>query len=117
MKNRFVKAIGILLVAGLGSGAALAQQEGKVHVVYKGDPSAKGVCMSIVRDDLAGLRAAFRHGRRQLLERSYLVYECNDMPLDEFAFNQNAMEVSDYLAPKFGREGHVTIEQVSSIDD
>jgi hypothetical protein len=75
------------------------------------------VCMSIVYDDVDGLKDAFRHGRTSPLERSHLMYECNRLDLDEFAFTQNAASVSEYLAPMFGRDGVVTIEQVSGIDD
>ncbi|GHD06218.1 hypothetical protein GCM10007052_00710 [Halioglobus japonicus] len=39
------------------------------------------------------------------------------MQLDEFAFAHNAAQISEYLAPKFGRRGQVTIEQVGSLED
>ncbi|QFU75735.1 hypothetical protein EY643_08725 [Halioglobus maricola] len=106
-----------MIVAGaLVPALALAGDNAKT-VKYEGDLSARAVCLSIVYDDVDGLEDAFRHGRSYPLEREHLAYECNSMALDEFAFTQNAVEVSDYLAPKFGNRGRVTIEQVGSIED
>jgi hypothetical protein len=94
-----------------------AHEEIYPNVVYRGDDSARHVCMSIVHDDVSGLRRAFRNGKNQRMERSHLAYRCNEMALDEFAFTQNADQVSSYLAPQFGHDkGQVTIEQVGSIE-
>lgn len=84
-------------------------------VVYQGDDSAKSVCMSIVRDDVPGLKKAFFRGRAFRFERSHLMYRCNDLRLDEFAFTQSAERTYSYLAPMYPSQGRVTVEQVGSI--
>lgn len=118
VRQRLIGVAAVVALVGMGSSnVVLAGGSENVRVVYKGDSSAQAVCMSIVYDDVDGLQDAFRHGRSYPLERSHLAYECNSMRLDDFAFTQNAVQVSDYLAPKFGREGTVTIEQVGSITD
>ena len=114
-KQLTVSAVGVLAIA--SAGAVWAHGDAKETVTYKGESSAKEVCMAIVDDDVNGLKDAFRHGRLSPLERSHLLYECNKQDLDEFAFTMNADSVSEYLAPKFGREGVITIEQVGSIND
>ncbi len=115
LKQLTVSAVSVLAIA--SAGAVWAHGDERENVVYKGESAAKEVCMAIVHDDVDGLRDAFRHGRLSPLERSHLLYECNDQDLDEFAFTMDAASVSEYLAPKFGREGVVTIEQVGSIND
>ncbi len=118
VKQKLFGIAAVIAVVGVGSSSTvLAGGSEKTRVVYEGESSAKAVCMSIVYDDVDGLQDAFRHGRSYPLERSHLAYECNSMGLDEFAFTQNAVQVSDYLAPKFGRKGTVTIEQVGSINE
>lgn len=107
----------ITALAMTGLLATPAWSKDQIRYVYKGEGSAEAVCMSIVRDSVPGVRRALRQGRTQRLERSHLVYECNRMALDEFAFTVNAVEVSTYLAPMFGNDGRVTIEQVGSIQD
>ena len=114
VNNTFLRTVAVLTVAGLGAGIAQAHDDHANRVVYKGDPSAREVCMSFVRDDVDGLRDAFHREQSRILERSHLAYECNSMPLDEFALTQNADSVSAYLAPRFGRQGTVTVEQVVS---
>ncbi len=114
--NTMLRMVAVLAVAGLGSTAVYAHENHATKTVYKGDPSAREVCMSIVRDDVDGLRDAFHREKSTIIERSHLAYECNSMPLDEFALTQDAQSVSEYLAPRFGREGTVTVEQVVSTD-
>ena len=115
LKQYLVTAVAIAAMASLGAVAKVyGQEDAKTKVLYSGDDAARNVCVSIVYDDLDGLRRAFRVGRSYPLERSHLAYECNNMPLDDFALSQNAMQVSGYLALKFGRSGTVTIEQVGS---
>ena len=114
-KQIAVKAAKILVLAGVVATPSWAGEQ--VRLVYKGESSAEAVCMSIARDSVPDLRRAFRHGRTRILERSHLVYECNDLALDEFAFTMNAVNVSTYLTPMFGDEGHVTIEQVGSLEN
>ncbi len=108
-------ALKILVLAGVVAMPSWAGEQ--VRLVYKGESSAEAVCMSIARDSVPELRRAFRQGRSRLLERSHLQYECNNLALDEFAFTMNAVSVSTYLAPIFGDEGHVTIEQVGSLEN
>lgn len=119
--GRVGKAVAFSVVAVFGTASiADAHEPGKQSTVskYEGDASAKGVCMSIVYDDVKGLRKAFRKGRNYPLERSYLHYECNDLALDEFALTQNAVNVGNYLSPKFGgRHGSVSIEQIGAVTD
>ena len=110
-----VKTIKALVLVGVVSTPAWADEQ--VRIVYKGEGSAEAVCMSIARDSVADLRRAFRQGRTQRLERSHLLYECNRLALDEFAFSMNADSVSTYLAPLFGNDGRVTVEQVGSIQE
>jgi hypothetical protein len=111
-----VRTLAMLAVAGFSAGALQAHEDHAKRVVYKGDPGAREVCMSIVRDDVNGLRDAFHREQSRILERSHLAWECNSMPLDQFALTQDAESVSEYLAPRFGREGIVTVEQVVSAD-
>jgi hypothetical protein len=115
--QKITQMVAVMAVAGFGTATVQAHDDHATSVVYKGDPSAREVCMSIVRDDVDGLRDAFHRERSQLFERSHLAYECNSMALDEFALTQDAESVSEYLAPRFGREGTVTVEQVVSIEN
>ena len=70
--------------------AAPAWAADSSNVVYKGQETAKAVCMSILRDDVMDLRRAFKNARSHPLERSHLAYECNQMPLDDFAVAMGA---------------------------
>ncbi|TDG14140.1 hypothetical protein E2F43_11745 [Seongchinamella unica] len=117
VKQVALRTVGVLAMVGAGAVWGHGDQNGTVVYIYEGEISARDICMSIVYDDVHGLKHALRHERRTLLERSHLLYECNDMGLDEFAFTMGAEDVSQYLAPKFGREGVVTVEQVGSIND
>ncbi len=113
-KHAIIRTVGIVALVSAGGVWAHGDQ-GEPH--YKGDDTARAVCMSIVGDDVEGLEYALRRGKSSHLEQTHLAYECNSMQLDEFAFTMNADSVSDYLAPKFGREGVVTVEQVGSINN
>ena len=117
IKQLMLKKTGMIALVCLGAtSVAVAHDETQQKVLYRGDNSAKGVCMSIVYDDVNGLARALRSGKLYPLEKTHLAYKCNDMALDEFAFTQNAEQVSDYLAPRFGgQRGHVSVEQVGSI--
>ena len=117
MKTRSMLAAGgVAVTLAVGSAWTAAGEAGK-SARYQGDRSAQTVCMSIVADDVQRLDRALNEQGNYYSRRSvHESYECNRLPLDEFAFSQNAVEVSAYLAPLYGT-GTVTIEQVSSIDD
>lgn len=107
---------GVAVLVAVSSGWATAGQAGK-SVRYQGDQTARTVCLSIVDDDVVRLDRALNQRGSYYSRRSvHETYQCNRLPLDEFAFTQNAVEVSAYLAPLYG-SGRVTIEQVSSIDE
>jgi hypothetical protein len=118
MKRQILLGTTVAVALVWGSAATLAaagDAAGKAR--YKGDSTARAVCMSIVRDDVSALDRALNQKSNYYDARNiHLSYRCNAMALNEFAFNQSAVEVAQYLAPMF-REGTVTIEQVSSIDE
>ena len=116
-KHVILRTAGILALVGAGGVWAHDDQARPGEMRYQGHDTARAVCMSIVDDDVEGLQYALRRGKSSHLERTHLAYECNSMRLDEFAFTMDADSVSDYLAPKFGREGVVTVEQVGSINN
>ncbi len=117
MKTRsMLVAGGVAVTLAVASAWTAAGEAGK-SARYQGDWSARTVCMSIVADDVERVdRALNKQGNYYSRRSVHESYECNRLPLNEFAFTQNAIEVSAYLAPLYG-SGTVTIEQVSSIDD
>lgn len=116
MKGRSYLSVAAAVALVAATGASIAGDSGQ-SVRYRGDQTARTVCMSIVRDDVDSLdRALSRGGEYYASRRIHETYECNRLPLDEFAFTQNAEAVSAYLAPMFG-PGRVTIEQVTSIQE
>ena len=117
MKTRSVlAAAGVAVTMAVASAWSTAGEAGK-SARYQGDQTARTVCMSIVADDVQQLDRALQQKSNYYSQRTvHESYQCNHMPLDEFAFTQDAVEVSAYLEPLYGT-GTVTIEQVGSIND
>ncbi len=91
------------------------------EAVFRGDPSARAVCMAIVGDNVSRLRRALdRAGESAAVQKGYVVYtfNCNDQNLRQFALSQNASEVSGYLERHYTYpRGIVTVEQVGVLVD
>jgi len=85
----------------------------KSDVVYQGTDSARKVCMSIVEDNVATLKAALRSDklRNKRLGDNQETYLCNDMALIDFAEDRGSVETANYLAPE--RRGRVQMEDVA----
>lgn len=107
------KALGIVgLVAAMAAGTTWAHEGNAVG--FQGDNEAKNVCLSIIQDDTAQLKAALRWDRlksRQLGDNQDN-FRCNDMPLLEFANDVGAYNVSKYLDRH--NRGRVDMEEVAS---
>ncbi len=107
------KALGIFgLVTALAAGAALAHDGSAI--VYQGDNGAKNVCLSIIQDDTAQLKAALRWDRlksRQIGDNQDN-FRCNDMALLKFANDVGAYNVSKYLDRN--NRGRVEMEEVAA---
>lgn len=109
-----VKTLGLMsaLVTSLTATSVFAHEEN--NVVYKGDSSAKKVCLSIIKDDTGQLNSALRSDRlrsRQLGDNQDN-FRCNDMALIDFAEDVGAYRVSQYLNK--GNKGYVDMEEVAS---
>jgi hypothetical protein len=116
--SHWVKGSGLAVALTISSGGALSHGDSHNTAIYKGDASARNVCMSIVRDDVGALKSALRSERRAAYERTNAHFQCNSLALDEFAFQQGAEATGSYLAPLYGHpRGSVRIEQVGTIEE
>jgi hypothetical protein len=117
MKTRSILLAGGAAVTLAASCAWATAGEAGKSARYQGDQTARTVCMAIVADDVQTLDRALHQKSNYYSQRSvHESYQCNRLPLNEFAFTQTAIEVSTYLAPLYGT-GTVTIERVGSIND
>lgn len=98
--------------------SATASAHDNSKVVYKGDDSARSVCMSIVRDNVGQLKSNLRSIKikEKSLKPIHQDYKCNDLDLDEFAHAIEAEKTGVYLDRLYDREGNVTVEDVASLD-
>jgi hypothetical protein len=88
--------------------------ESASKVEYKGDTSARKVCLSIVEDNVSQLKSALRSDRlrNKRLGNNADTYSCNGLALVEFADANEAYNTVNYLAPE--RLGRVDMEDVAS---
>lgn len=104
------------VIAALATNNAMAERYGQPSVKFLGDSTAKTICMAIVRDDVVNLRRSLKVYSSNWRERAHESYECNEMPLDQFALTQDAANTSEYLEELFGARGTVRMEQVGSVE-
>lgn len=112
---KIFKAVSVTFVVAAASMTANAAEESKV--VYQGDSTARSVCMAIVKDDVSQLKSNLRSIKinEKSLKPIHESFRCNDLALDEFAYQVEATDSSDYLAEIFDREGNVVVEDVASL--
>jgi hypothetical protein len=119
-RQKLMTSAGLVTALCIGySGVTSARDDS--NVVYKGDNTARAVCMSIVEDSVPLLRHALNSASRSAYTNSRTIdqsFNCNDQPLDQFAMSQDADQVMGYLEDRYGYpHARITSEQVSSIND
>lgn len=96
-------ALGICLLMGITHAAY--SETVKKEYVYKGDESAKTICLAIAKNNVKSLNRALKNRKFSRLDNKvHERYQCNGKDLLSFAQDMQAPLVAGYLSPKFGYE-------------